>query len=115
MDFHFPYVKGKKKSPQKQQSFRKEPKNKKIIGAICAFSSFDNEMRRNTSGNYNTLFSQRLWLFKSKGFPFQAYGSAGRAVSLLGFACGVTFQWVRNLGLTCPLVPQEAVRLPNGI
>ncbi|EDL66235.1 hypothetical protein BSG1_02745 [Bacillus sp. SG-1] len=34
-------------------------------------------------------------------FPLQACDSAGRAVSLLGFACGVTFQWVRNLGLTC--------------
>ncbi|MGM0845953.1 MAG: hypothetical protein ACQEUT_13340 [Bacillota bacterium] len=22
-------------------------------------------------------------------------------MSLLGFACGFTFQWVRNLGLTC--------------
>ncbi|MGD6965709.1 hypothetical protein ACQCVP_04720 [Rossellomorea vietnamensis] len=37
------------------------------------------------------------------GFPLQAYDSAGRALSLLGFACGVS---------PVPLVPQEIARLP---
>ncbi|MGM0843933.1 MAG: hypothetical protein ACQEUT_03065 [Bacillota bacterium] len=52
---------------------------------------------------FEWLFSQTLWLFKSKGFPLQAHGSAGRSVSLLGCACGVS---------PVPLVPQEAARLP---
>ncbi|EDL62900.1 hypothetical protein BSG1_18040 [Bacillus sp. SG-1] len=36
-------------------------------------------------------------------FPLQAHDSAGRAVSLLGFACGIS---------PVPLVPQEVARLP---
>ncbi|MGF2616056.1 MBL fold metallo-hydrolase [Rossellomorea aquimaris] len=63
---------------------------------------------------------EKLCLSIKKGFPLQVHDSAGRALSLLGFACGVTFQWVRNLGLTCPAspaggrTPSAPIRLRSG-
>jgi hypothetical protein len=49
------------------------------------------------------LFSQRMCQSNKDGFPLQVHDSAGRAVCLLGFACGVS---------PVPLIPQEIVRLP---
>ena len=49
------------------------------------------------------IFSQRLKYLKHYGFPLQLHDSAGRALSLLGFACGVS---------PVPLFPQEVALLP---
>ncbi|MGD6968810.1 hypothetical protein ACQCVP_20530 [Rossellomorea vietnamensis] len=48
-------------------------------------------------------FGEIYGCFERNRFPLQADDSAGRAVSLLGCACGVS---------PVPLVPQEIVRLP---